>query len=452
MNDLIGGAMGHSLDVGLYPLAVGSHQIFINTRSNLEKGSILPRPKAVIVVGLGAEGKLQAVHLVRTVRQGVIAWAQRLAENKKGGRDFELAATLIGSGGTGVSAGESARLVAQGVYEANELLKKDEHDSDEHWPRVSHLNLIELYLDRATEAWRSLRMQETATTGRYEISDAVKTGTGPLQRPSDSGYRGADYDFITVETKEEKDGAPLISYTLDTKRARSEVRGQRTQSQLLKELVATASNDQNRDEQIGRTLFNLLIPIEIEAYLVGSGEMQIELDPATARIPWELLETDNDDDADPRPWAIKVKLLRKLRTEGFREHVTDADADASALVIGEPESTNEYPRLYGARSEAVAVHSCLTGPNALDGTLVKPLISADPSEVGADARTVINALFERPWRIVHIAGHGSVARKGKTRRRRAVERQFSRTRRDPQHAGGSRAGVRQLLPSRQRRP
>ena len=133
--------------------------------------------------------------------------------------------------------------------------------------------------------------------------------------------------------------------------------------------MATASNDQNRDQQIGRTLFNLLIPIEIEAYLVGSGEMQIELDPATARIPWELLDTDNDDDADPRPWAIRVKLLRKLRIEGFREHVTDADADASALVIGEPECTNEYPRLYGARSEAVAVHSCLTGPNALDGTL-----------------------------------------------------------------------------------
>jgi hypothetical protein len=412
MNDLIGGAMGHSLDVGLYPLSVGSHQIFINTRSNLEKGSILPRPKAVIVVGLGEEGKLQAVHLVHTVRQAVIACAQRLAENKNGSRAFELAATLIGSGGTGVSAGEAARLVARGVYEGNELLR-DEHSGGGQWPRVSHLHLIELYLDRATEAWRSLRMQEAATPGGYEISDAVKTGTGPLQRPPDSGYRGADYDFITVETKEEKDGTPLISYTLDTKRARSEVRGQRTQSQLLRELVATASNDQNRDQQIGRTLFNLLIPVELEAYLGGSGEMQIELDPTTARIPWELLDTNNDDAGDKRPWAIRVKLLRKLRIEGFRERVTDADANASALVIGEPECTKDYPRLFGARSEAVAVHSSLTGPNALDGTLVKPLISEDPSRVGADARTVVNALFERPWRIVHIAGHGALPEKGK---------------------------------------
>ena len=68
------------------------------------------------------------------------------------------------------------------------------------------------------------------------------------------------------------------------------MRGQRTQSALLRDLVATASNDQNRDQQIGRTLFNLLIPVELEAYLAGSGEMQIELDAGTARIPWELLD------------------------------------------------------------------------------------------------------------------------------------------------------------------
>ncbi len=78
---------------------------------------------------------------------------------------------------------------------------------------------------------------------------------------------------------------PVIAYTLDTRRARSEVRGQRAQSLLINELVATASNDHNTDEQIGRTLFSLLIPIELEAYLAGSGEMQIELDPQTAGDP-----------------------------------------------------------------------------------------------------------------------------------------------------------------------
>ena len=411
MDNLIGGLMSRSLGIGLYPSSIGSHQIFLNTRPNLERGSVLPRPKAVIVVGLDEEGKLQAAQLAQTVRQAAIGWAQRLAENKNVSASFELAATLIGSGGTGISAGEAARLVAQGVYDANQLLSNPEND--DHWPRVSDLRLIELYLDRATEAWRSLRLQESANPGRYEITDAVKIGDGALQRPGDSGYRGADYDFITVETKKEQDREPLIAYTLDTKRARSEVRAQRTQSRLLTELVATASNDQNRDQQISRTLFDLLIPIELEAYLIGSGEMQIELDPETAGIPWELLDTDNDNATDQRPWAIRIKLLRKLRIREFRDHVTDADADAYALVIGEPECPKDYPRLYGARREALAVQTNLAGPSGLASDMVTALISADPSTVGADARTVINALFERPWRIVHIAGHGAPTGEGK---------------------------------------
>ena len=40
--------------------------------------------------------------------------------------------------------------------------------------------------------------------------------------------------------------------------------------------------------------------------------MQIELDPQTAKIPWELLDTERESD-DDLPWAIRVKLLRKLR-------------------------------------------------------------------------------------------------------------------------------------------
>ena len=64
---------------------------------------------------------------------------------------------------------------------------------------MSHLQFIELYLDRADEAWRSLRLQAAATPGRYAIDDSVKPGTGALLRPSDSGYRGAEFDFITVE-------------------------------------------------------------------------------------------------------------------------------------------------------------------------------------------------------------------------------------------------------------
>jgi hypothetical protein len=103
MDKLIGGAMSHALRCGVYPSAIGSHQAFVNSRPDLERGIFLPRPKAVVVVGLGEEGKLQALSLVSAVRQAVIGWAQRLAEDKgHRSRQFSLATTLIGTGGAGV--------------------------------------------------------------------------------------------------------------------------------------------------------------------------------------------------------------------------------------------------------------------------------------------------------------------------------------------------------------
>ena len=41
------------------------------------------------------------------------------------------------------------------------------------------------------------------------------------------------------------------------------------------------------------------------------------------------------------------------------------------------------------------------------------LISDDPSQPGSNARDVVNALFEKPWRIVHISGHGMPGENGK---------------------------------------
>lgn len=416
MNRLIGGAMEHALQVGLYPLSVGAHQIFINDHTDQERGTLIPRPAAVIVVGLGPEGALKPSDLVTTVRLAVIGWARRLAEHglqRPNRQFFELASTLLGSGGSGVSAGQATRLIMQGVWEANAVLV-DDQEAEDPWPRCTHLRLIEIYLERATEAWQALRLQHAMTPDCFEMDDFVRPGIGALRRPRDSGYRGADYDLITVEATALEHGDSTLEYTLDTRRARSEVHGQRTQSGLVGELVATASNDANRDQQLGRTLFSLLIPVELEAYLADSGDLQMALDPATAAIPWELLDVHRGQDSTELPWAIRVKLLRKLRLDTFREHVIDAGADASTLVIGEPECPPEYPRLEGARNEAIAVNGLLTGRAALAAQRVKLLIGSDPSTPGPNVQSVINALFERPWTIIHITGHGSQGVNGKS--------------------------------------
>src|SRR5262249_9743936 len=156
---------------------------------------------------------------------------------------MSLATTLLASGGTGVTPGQSAQLVAQGVYEANEVIRRSARHK--RLPEVRALRFIELYLSRATEAWEALKMLAHATPTRYMVTEPIVAGAGSLRRPLDSGYRGVDYDFITAETRQDVNGNPLIAYALDTKRARTEVHAQATQGRLLRDLVATASSEAN---------------------------------------------------------------------------------------------------------------------------------------------------------------------------------------------------------------
>src|SRR5262245_18910247 len=106
MDDLIGGSMTQSLQLGQYPEWPRDHDVFVNRRINELFPLQASRFQAVIVVGLGEEGKLTLVELVQTVRYGVIAWVQRLVDfNATLLTQFEIAATLIGSGGMGMSLG-----------------------------------------------------------------------------------------------------------------------------------------------------------------------------------------------------------------------------------------------------------------------------------------------------------------------------------------------------------
>jgi hypothetical protein len=310
-------------------------------------------------------------------------------------------------------AGQAAQRIARGVYEANELMEQDRASGASRWPRVSHLQIVELYLDRATEAWRALKLLAEAAPDWYSITGEVKVGTGALYRPLESGYRGADYDFITVRAEKDDKGQTFIRYTLDTRRARSEVQARKAQPLLLRDLVATASTADSKDKQIGVTLFRLLIPIEMEAYLGGSGELQIELDQTTAAIPWELLDAERAEErkSDRRPWSIRTSLLRKLRIEDYRRQVEDAGTEASILVIGEPECPREYPRLRGAWEEAKKVYETLTSNGLVDKRDAVKLLSDTPEQLGPNALAVVNAVQGREWRIIHIAGHGEAVAK-----------------------------------------
>ena len=422
LDRLVDHSMTDALKAGLYPDLPGSHQIFGNERLNTDNPFQMARPKAAIVVGLGEEGNLRESELAETVRQAVMAYSRQLAE-PPGPRpiEFELAATLIGSGGTRITAGSAARRIVEGAVQANIKLQKVG------WPRLSQLTFVEMYLDRASEAWRALMQQKGAASNGVTVARQIVSGPGAKRRPLESSYRSTSYDFISAVTDDRDPKRPAITFTLDTKRARTEVHAQHAQATLLRSLVRSASNDANTDPLIRRTLFNLLVPIEMETFLGGSGELVIEVDRGTASIPWELIDTRNpeQDRQEDRfsqapeeeatghiaqhfedekrrqalPWSIRCKLIRKLQLENFRAPVFDARIEDRALVIGEPKCDPAvYPRLPGAQREALAVAHSLSSAG-LAGK-VSELTSQN------DAQTIINALYERPYRIVHIAGHG----------------------------------------------
>ncbi len=415
---MVGGTMTASFETGLYPDLPGSHQVFLNTRSVTDNPWRAPRPEAVVVIGLGDEGTLKASELARAVRQAALAWVQRLAERQEGSlASIEMAATLIGSGGLGVTPGDAAEAIARGVRDAADIVRqtnKARRDAAPEprrhavleWPVITHLTLIELYLERAAEAWRSLQVLATAMPGRYAITPTIVAGTGPLRRQIETAYRGADYDLIAVESSPHDDGS--IAYRLDTRRARTEVRAQATQATLVRELVRRAANDASDDPRIGTTLFKLLVPQEMEAYLGGTERMVLELDEQTSAIPWELLDPGEDQRAgsDRRPWAVRTQLLRKLRKSRFRTQVQDAGADAHVLVIGEPRLTDtRYAALPGALAEAREVASTLKGPQGIAASRVHLVEQAE-------ATTILNELFARRYRIVHVSGHGEAGANG----------------------------------------
>ncbi len=148
----------------------------------------------------------------------------------------------------------------------------------------------------------------------------------------------------------------------------------------------------------------------------SSAATVIQLDTGTAAIPWELLDSKAPGSGDDRPWAIRTKLLRKLRTGGASVAVRDASADDSVLVIGDPACDRDlYPRLFGARQEAAAVAECIGSRQSTEGagqrtaaSRVTALISPpDYDGTEPDANAVMNAAMAGPWRIIHIAGHGA---------------------------------------------
>ena len=212
------------------------------------------------------------------------------------------------------------------------------------WPHVGRL-----HPDRAVSRSRDRGVARAAGAGDGDARAAIRsTSIGAARAPARCAGRSTRAIAAPTTTSSprsrERDvhGDATIAYTLDTKRARTEVRAQTTQGPLLRELVRSASNDteQRRADR----------PHAVPAARAGrDGAVPRRHDRdgdrarrGTAGIPWELLDTDAERAAATAAVGDPLQAAAQAAHGGLsRSQVVDADADDSILVIGEPECDSQ---------------------------------------------------------------------------------------------------------------
>ncbi len=397
LDGLMGHALQQAMDMGLYPDKPGQHQLFINSHKGDDNPYAFPRPQSAIVVGLGEESDLQPQVLADTVRQGVLAYQRRVEPDHPAGADgITLASTTLGSGGS-LSVSQSVLALTQGVVNANSRLAGA--GAQVGWPPVARLRIIELYGSRAQEAWHALNAAIGAGQLPVNLLPQVSASSGGRSHPPGGTYRSAGYDLVRIcQQPQAVAGQTLaqaeLEYSLYTRRARSEVRGKATQLALVAQLIAVAERQPVYDADLACSLYQLLVPHELKAYLGTAETLVLEVDADTARYPWEMLDDSGGArGASDKPLTLRLggTVLRKMRVKDFRRQPADAPTE-DVLVIGAPwlEPALGMPELPGASAEAAKVAE-LFGTRAL---------------IDEQFLDIVKAALSQPWKIIHMAGHG----------------------------------------------
>jgi hypothetical protein len=388
----LGGRLRQLHGVGLYPGPVETSEVvFDPTPENPA------RVNAAVVVGLGKPGELTVDGLKRTIAHGVLSYAIRSEQcapvaaptNEAGVRELAIASLLVGTQAGGVRISDAVMAILQGVQRANAAL-----ESAGRPVRVARLQLIELFEDSALLAATALAaLARTQMGDTFAFDGRVIDARGGRRRLVFDEAPGW-WQRLQILGRNEKQEVGDLRFLALTKRARAEVSTTATQRALVDEFVTRAIRSNATDPAIGGTLFELLVPNALKEQAPEQDKLQLILDEEAARYPWELLE-DPTRKGD-RPFAVERGMLRQLATERYQPTVRETTAD-NALVVGDPllPAEGKLKQLPAARLEAASVAAKLR-----DGAVETNALE-NPSAV-----EVLKELFARPYKILHLAGHG----------------------------------------------
>ena len=436
-DNLVGGALSERYRLGRYPGRIGTVAVALAQQNQFQRNQAIQH--GAIVIGLGRWGELTPTRLTQVVQQAGLEYALHVAQcrdkiNHPDGGGLTICSLLIGSNtSANIAVEDSVNAIVRGIVLANRaLLEKDEKT-----PHIAHIEFVELYLDAAVDAVKATNRLKERIERELDVQLTVDRWLTKGQRsqirlvsPGGRGYwrrwtisavpiepvgvphqlpavlkdrlrkaleRPGTQDPLLTEmlmtmvyqqSLRENHGVHQLKFLALSDRARAEATVQATQPELVGQLLKQITRETVNAHDLSKTLFELLIPIDLKDNLLNQDRIVLIVDDVTANYPWELMAEDGE------PLCIRMGMIRQLELNDYDAHVRDTTAKA-AYVLGNPATPAEFPALESAWIEADKVAELLKK---------KFTVTQTPNQAGA--MRVFNDLFAEPYRIIHIAGHG----------------------------------------------
>ncbi len=200
-----------------------------------------------------------------------------------------------------------------------------------------------------------------------------------------------------------------LKYVFLSQRARAETEWQQRQPGLVEAIIRDQRHNPAYDAKLGRTLFQLMVPLDYKAASREQSRLLLVLDGYTANLPWELLQ------ADDEPLVLGTAMVRQLATTRYRPTVRTANRNTACIIANPgtdgfdkrfPGGTKALIDLPAAEREGQLVSEGLRNAGWGEGDIVMTV-------PGAAALDVFSALYDRPYRVLMISSHGIFEAMGK---------------------------------------
>jgi pimeloyl-ACP methyl ester carboxylesterase/tetratricopeptide (TPR) repeat protein len=373
--------------LGDYPGILGSHE-FISRKDDDFKG--------VIIIGLGDVDRLSAQYLSLSVEKAVISYLLDNSKKSSLGKKKSqgISTLLVGADYGGLTVESSLRSIISGIQSANIkvfAIRPDEINF------IDHVEIVELFEDRALQCFYALKRLMTSTGKELNISfktNNIKSLLGYrkrllLENKSDWWQR------LTVLAENDtlsNDKIKHLTFYAATNAAREEKKELQSSVALIESLIETISTDEKWTPEVAKTIFELLIPNDFKENLKRQTDILWVLDKYTASFPWELFQSDSE---KTKPLCINAGMIRTLATGNYRTNIAPVN-NKNILIIGDPLTYGFCNQLAGAEKEAKEVRKLF---GAYDYDI--------ESQIKKTSSEITTALFQREYKIIHISGHGS---------------------------------------------